>query len=252
MDASYLHRPERPALAYIRTAGTTPDYSTVLFCTGFRSDMTGTKALWFEQQCRLRGQGFVRFDYSGHGRSEGRFEDQTIGAWTGDALAVLDTLTQGPVVIAGSSMGGWIALNVALARPQRIMGLLGIAAAPDFTRWMRAGMMEEQRSALQQDGRISVPSEYSVDPCIITAALLDDGEAHCLLDRTIPLDIPMRLVQGMRDADVPWRIAHRIQNALAHPEKAEIILIEDGDHRLSRPQDLRQLDEQLRIVSGIA
>ncbi len=249
MDASLLRRDGLPGLAYVRTSPA-PDnrLPTLMFCGGFRSDMEGTKALFLEQRARIRGQGFIRFDYSGHGRSEGRFEDGTIGGWTADALAVLDTLTRGPAIVIGSSMGGWIALHLALARPDRVAGIVGVAAAPDFTRWIKAAISPEQHRQLEQTGRFDVPSDYGA-PYPITHALLEDGESHCLLDRRIAIACPVRLLQGMEDPDVPWQTAHRIRNAMAHPKMAEVVLIEHGDHRLSRPQDLERIAQQADALS---
>ncbi len=252
MDASILHRsgPSDPDLAYIRSEGADGNpLPTVLFCTGFRSDMTGIKAVYLERQCRLRGQAFVRFDYSGHGQSGGRFEDGTIGQWTRDALDVLDRLTDGRVIVVGSSMGGWIALNMALVRKDRVAGLVGVAAAPDFTRAMREALTPAQGETLRADGILRVPNHYSDEPYVITAALLEDGERHCLLDGTIDLDIPVRLVQGMADRDVPWQTAHRIRNAMAHPERTDVLLVEHGDHRLSQPENLALIDAQVAALS---
>ena len=253
MSPSYLERENAPRLAYHKLAADDRGaaFPTVMFCGGFRSDMEGTKALFLEDRCRERGQGYIRFDYSGHGASGGDFNDGTIGRWTDDALAVLDQLTQGPVIIVGSSMGGWIALLVALVRPERICGLVGIAAAPDFTRDIYEEEFNDgQRELFAQQGYIDVPSEYSEIPYRINKALIDEGAQHCLLDRGIALKIPVRLMQGMQDSDVPWQKAYRIRNALPDDADAEVLLIENGDHRLSRPEDLTLLDQQVQMLSS--
>lgn len=255
MSIMTLQRPGKPDIAWrgLDAAGDGARLPCLIFCGGFRSDMEGTKAQFLEQECRARGQAFVRFDYSGHGASAGAFEDGTIGAWTEDALAVLDgPAGGGPVVIAGSSMGGWIALLAALARPDRVAGLIGIAAAPDFTRLIREQMDESMRARMNDRGFFNLPGAYDPEPCPITKTLLDEAEAHCLLDRTIPLDIPIRLLQGMKDPDVPWQTAYRIKNALSRPGCAEVVLVETGDHRLSRPEDLRLLGDTVRDISAIA
>ncbi|MCB9990246.1 MAG: alpha/beta hydrolase [Rhodospirillales bacterium] len=252
MSAEYLERDGRPNIAYKRLpgAGQGASLPTVLFCGGFRSDMEGTKALCLEEFCRDRGQGFVRFDYSGHGASEGAFEDGTIGSWLDDTLVVLERLTQGSVLIIGSSMGGWIALQAALTLPDRVKGMIGIAAAPDFTREIYQDELDDaQRALLKTQGYIDVPSAYSDEPYRITKALIEDGESHCLLDKELALDIPVKLLQGMQDSDVPWQKAYRTKNALVDEDRAEVILIESGDHRLSRPEDLALLTGQVDAVS---
>lgn len=252
MSIDFLERPGKPRLAY-RKQPAAPEggaLPAVLFCCGFRSDMEGTKAQYLADQCARRGQAYVRFDYSGHGASGGNFEDGTISGWTGDTLAFLDALTEGPVVIAGSSMGGWIALLAALARPTRVTGVVGIAAAPDFTREIWEDQLDDRgRALMERQGYIDVPSEYSATPYRITKALIEDGAANCLLDKGIGLDIPVRLLQGMQDSDVPWQKAYRIKNAMSDPDLAEVLLIESGDHRLSRPEDLALLDQKIHELS---
>ena len=213
----------------------------VIFMGGFRSDMTGSKALALERMCRDEGRGFVRFDYFGHGQSSGDFTDGTIGRWTDDAVAVLDELTDGPQILVGSSMGGWIMLLAALARPRRVAGLVGIAAAPDFTEeliWQQA--TPEIRATLEQDGVYFEPTEYDDAPYPITLKLIEEGRAHLLLERPIALHCPVRLFHGMRDHDVPWSTATRISDALL-TEDVRIFLVKDGDHRLSRDSDLDRL-----------
>ena len=256
MSINYLSRAGLPRLAYRKTdaapAGGQQEQAlpTVMFCGGFRSDMEGTKAQFLEERCKARGQAYIRFDYSGHGASEGDFEDGTIGSWKDDTLAVLDALTQGPVILVGSSMGGWISLLAALARPERVCGLVGIAAAPDFTREIYHEQFDDaMRAQLAAQGYVDVPSEYSETPYRITRALIEDGENHCLLDREIALDIPVRLLQGMNDSDVPWQKAYRIKNALTSEDRGAVLLIESGDHRLSRPEDLELLDQQTLDLS---
>ena len=238
-----LDRGDGVELAWERSAGAQP---TVVFLPGFRSDMTGEKATMLAAHCAERGQAMLRFDYSGHGSSGGRFEDGTIGVWKRDTLAVID-LTEGPLILVGSSMGGWIALLAALERRERVAGLIGIAAAPDFTETlMWEAMTFEQRATLMRDGVLHVPSQYG-EPTPITRALIEDGRRHLLLDSPIALDCPVRLLHGQRDADVPWELALRIAEDLTSDD-VRVVLVKDGDHRLSRPQDLVLLRETLAAL----
>ncbi len=213
----------------------------VVFLGGFKSDMTGTKASTLDEFCHVRGLGFLRFDYSGHGASGGDFRDGTISRWFADTLAAFDRLTEGPQILVGSSMGGWIMLLVALARPERIKGLVGLAPAPDFTEeliWRT--LSESDRAKLLRDGQLEQPSDYSDDPYIITRALIEDGRKNLLLGGAIAIDAPVRLLHGLNDQDVPHEISLRLQAQLAGADVV-VSLIKDGDHRLSRPQDLARL-----------
>ncbi|MEJ0015635.1 MAG: alpha/beta hydrolase [Acetobacteraceae bacterium] len=217
---------------------------TVVFLPGFRSDMTGDKATSLAAFCAARGQAMLRFDYSGHGASGGRFEDGTIGRWADDALTVIDRLSEGKLVLVGSSMGGWIALLAARARPERVAALIGIAAAPDFTEaLMWAAMDEGQRAVLMRDGVWPRPSQYG-ESYPITRALIEDGRRHLLLDAPIALDCPVRLLHGQADPDVPWETSLRIAERLTGTD-VQVTLVKDGDHRLSRPQDLALLHRTL-------
>jgi pimeloyl-ACP methyl ester carboxylesterase len=236
---------EGARLAYHATPGRGP---TVVFLTGFRSDMTGSKALALEAYCATLGQAFVRFDYRGHGASDGRFEDGTIGAWRNDTLAILDQVVEGPAVLVGSSMGGWIMLLAALARPERVVGLVGIAAAPDFTR----ELMEHRASpgmlaALERDRVWHEPSPYADEPTPITRHLLDEGRHHLLLDADIAIGCPVHLLHGQRDPDVPWQTSLRLAERL-ESDSVIVELIKDGEHRLSRQRDLARLRAALDRV----
>lgn len=231
-------------LAYARLPGAQPG---VVFLPGFRSDMQGAKALFLHAHCAAAGRALLRFDYSGHGESAGRFEDGTIGQWAADAIAVFDALTEGPQVLVGSSMGGWIGLLLARARPDRVAGFIGLAPAPDFTEklmWPAFGAAE--RAAVLEQGVLHLPSQYG-DPTPITRALIEDGRTHNLLDAPIPLACPVRILQGMEDPDVPWMHALKLVEALQSRD-VRLHLIKDGDHRLSRPEDLRLLGETLAAL----
>lgn len=238
------------SLAFERQSGAAP---TFVWLGGFKSDMSGTKAQALAEWAQARGQGFVRFDYSGHGRSSGAFTDGTISAWAGDAVAALDELTTGPLVLVGSSMGGWISLLAARARPERVAALLLIAPAADFTeRLMWASFPAEVRQQIMETGRWERPSAYDPEPYVITRRLIEDGRAHLLMDGSIGFDGPVRILQGGDDPDVPPAHAEALAALIESPDK-RFELIPDGDHRLSRPQDLARLtataDELVRLLS---
>ncbi len=224
-------------LAWQRLNGSSP---TVVFLPGFRSDMTGDKATALAALCQERGQALLLFDYSGHGASGGAFTDGTIGRWAADALAVIDALTDGPLVLVGSSMGGWIGLLAALARPGRLAGFVGVAAAPDFTEaLMWETMLPAERATLERDGVLHVPSAYG-EPTPITRALIEDGRAHLVMGAPIPLRCPVRLLHGQADADVPWETAVRLAQRVEGTD-VQVMLVKDGGHRMSRPADLALL-----------
>jgi pimeloyl-ACP methyl ester carboxylesterase len=213
----------------------------IVFLGGFKSDMTGTKASTLDDFCHARGLGFLRFDYSGHGASGGDFRDGTISRWFADSLAAFDRLTEGPQILVGSSMGGWIMLLLARARPARIKGLVGVAPAPDFTEELIfRTLSEHDRAKLLRDGKLEQPSDYSADPYVITRALIEDGRKNLLLNAPIAIDAPVRLLHGLNDRDVPHSISLRLQERLGSQDIV-VQLIKDGDHRLSRPQDLARL-----------
>jgi pimeloyl-ACP methyl ester carboxylesterase len=189
------------------------------------------------------------FDYSGHGSSSGQFEEGTVGRWTADALAAIDQLTEGPLVLVGSSMGGWVALLCATARRSRIAALVGIAAAPDFTEallWQALSF--EQRAIMMTHGVIRLPSQYG-EPTPVTRALIEDGRQHLVLNAPVELACPVRLLQGQEDPDVPWELALRLAAQIAGTD-VQLTLIKDGDHRLSRPQDLALLERTLIPLLG--
>jgi pimeloyl-ACP methyl ester carboxylesterase len=242
----FLELPGR-RLAYRKRLATdrTRDCTGILFLPGFRSDMAGTKATFLDAFCAERGLPFVRFDYSGHGASSGRFEDGTIGAWAADAIAVIDHVADGSLILVGSSMGGWIMLLAALARPKRVAGLVGLAPAPDFTEaliWNR--MTDEERDKLLRDDRLEMPSDYSDEPTIITRALIEEGRRHLLLSAPIGIRCPVRLLHGMADPDVPHQLSLELAERLVSND-VRVTLIKDGDHRLSRAEDLALLGDTI-------
>jgi pimeloyl-ACP methyl ester carboxylesterase len=239
-----LDRGNGTELAWARLDGTEP---TVVFLPGFRSDMTGDKATALASFCADCGVGMLRFDYSGHGASTGDFLDGTIGAWAADALAAIDALTTGKLILVGSSMGGWIALLSAIARPERVAAMVGIAAAPDFTqRLMWEAMAPSERATLERDGVLYVPSQYG-DPTPITRALIQDGANHLVLTGRIPIHCPIRLLHGQADPDVPWELSLRIAEQVESAD-TRVILVKDGDHRLSRQADLALLRQTVAAL----
>jgi pimeloyl-ACP methyl ester carboxylesterase len=232
-----LVRDDGERLAWRRVEGDGP---TVVWLGGFRSDMGGSKAQALADWAVAKGRDYLSFDYFGHGESSGDFVDGTIGRWRGDALAVIDDLTTGPLVLVGSSMGGWIACLAALARPDRIKALVLIAPAADMTdKLIEPELDDDARAAIARDGVWVRPSGYG-DGDPITRDLLQEGRAWSILPGPVEITAPLRVLQGMADPDVPWRHAFNLALSWAGDDVV-FSLIRDGDHRLSRPQDLRRL-----------
>jgi pimeloyl-ACP methyl ester carboxylesterase len=233
-DVQHLEIGPGLSLAYRHRAGRGP---TLVFLPGYMSDMEGGKACALDAWAEREGRAMLRFDYAGCGASGGKFEEQSLGNWRNDALAMLDEVVEGPVVLVGSSMGGWLMLLVALARPERVAALVGIAAAPDFTGW---GFSDEEKLAILRDGRLEQPSAYSDTPYLTTRIFWESGEALRLLHAPIAIDCPLRLLHGQRDEDVPW--THSIQlSELVRSSDVQAIFVKDGDHRLSREPDIALL-----------
>lgn len=220
----------------------------VMLCGGFRSDMAGTKAAALDAWAMRTGRSFVRFDYRGHGESSGDFTDGTVGLWRDDALLVLDQAGDGPMVVVGSSMGAWIALLAALARPDRVRGLVLVAPAVDFTEaliWDR--LPDDERATLERDGVWLRPSEYSDEPDRITRRLIEEGRRHLLLGGPIPFPGPVRILHGLADETVPWEHGLRTAEAL-ESQDVLVTLVKGADHRLSGPEDLDRLTAALGEV----
>jgi pimeloyl-ACP methyl ester carboxylesterase len=229
----YLHRGSGRRLAFRHRRGDGP---TLVFLPGYMSDMEGSKATALDSWAQARGQAMLRFDYAGCGLSEGEFEAQTLAGWRDDALAAIDGV-EGPLVLIGSSMGGWLMLLCALARPERIRALIGIAAAPDFTDW---GFTSGQKATILEAGRLQEPTPYGEAPYVTTRAFWESGEALKLLGGEIAIHCPVRLLHGLADPDVPWRISIALMERLSCPD-ARAIFVKGGDHRLSRPGDIALL-----------
>ena len=238
----YLTTPQGRSIAYHQRPGNGPG---IVFLGGFRSDMGGTKAVYLDDLAAARGRAFLRFDYSGHGESGGKFEDGGIGDWAEDAIAAITALTDGPQVLIGSSMGGWISLLVARAMPGRVAALIGIAAAPDFTEdGMWASFDDTQRAAMMREGRIAIPTEYDDAPYVITRRLIEDGRERLVLRAPLDLPFPVRLLQGSDDADVPVPVALRLFDHATSPDM-RLTLVKGADHRFSSPECLELLGTTL-------
>ncbi len=249
MEHDVLDLPDGRRLAYRVSPGLTPG---VVFLGGLRSDMTGTKAEHLETWARAEGRAFLRFDYTGHGASSGAFADGCVGDWARDARDAIEALTSGAQVLVGSSMGGWIALLLAKRSPRRIAGLVGIAAAPDFTEdSMWAGMDAGQRLTLEKAGRIDLPSDYSDEPYAITRKLIEDGRGNLVLREPLGLPFPVRLLHGTEDADVPLDVATRLVNHAAGPDM-RLVVLKNADHRFSSPEALALIVRSLEEVLAAA
>lgn len=245
---SFLILPDGREIAYRLSRGKTPG---VVFCGGFRSDMTGTKATAMAEYCESIGRQCLRFDYTGHGQSSGDFAECTIGGWKNDALAIIDQLAPGENILIGSSMGGWIALLVALDRPKMIKGLLGLASAPDFTEnliWQ--ALKPEQQQTLLNEKIIFIPSCNGQEPYPISLKLVDEGRQNLLLQAPIPINCPVRLVHGLNDEDVPWQTSVRLAERLA-TSSLHLTLIKDAGHRLSEPDHINAITAQLSVLLSL-
>ena len=240
-ELQFLETPAGRGIAYRLRQGAAP---TLVFFPGYASDMEGTKALALDAFAGRHGLSLLRFDYSGTGASGGHVEDGTVALWLEDSLAAIDGLTDGPLILVGSSMGGWLALHVALLRKERVHALVGIAAAPDFTDW---GMTDAEKAELQATDRIERPNPYGPEPEVITRALWESGERLRLLDGEIAIDCPVRLIQGEADPDVPLDIAFQTMRALRSSD-VQVTVIKGGGHRLSEPHEI---DAILRTVTGL-
>ncbi|MSP48279.1 MAG: alpha/beta hydrolase [Alphaproteobacteria bacterium] len=242
MSVERLSRPDGHEIAFRRLGGSGPG---IIFISGFNSAMTGIKASWLAERCRDRGHAFLRFDAFGHGESTGRLAEGTVGRWKEDAVAVLDRLTSGPQILIGSSMGAWIAALVAESRPERIAGLVGVAAAPDFTRELiEPSLSAGARAALARDGVWLRPSAYGAEPYPIARRALEEAARHLVLSRRLAFGFPVRLLHGTADSEVPADLSLRLAGAIDGPDTA-VTLVPGGDHRLSGERELALLGRAL-------
>ncbi len=244
-----LERGNSSFIAYNRLDKKNKSLPEILFLGGFHSDMTGTKATFLESFCEKREQTYTRFDYFGHGSSSGSFTQGTIGQWLSDTLAMIDEVTKGPLILVGSSLGGWLMTLAALARPERVRALIGIASAPDFTEeliW--ASLNEGHRKEFIRQGIIQTPSQHEEQGFPITLHLIEEGREHLVLPKAIDIHCPVHLIHGEADKDVPWTFSHRLAQRIKNPE-VTLTLIKKGDHRLNSPLALGRLASLLNEVS---
>ena len=247
----FLQRPDGATVAYNKVAGSQPG---VVFLHGLMSDRDGTKALALAEHCARKVQACIRFDMFGHGASSGRFEDGSVSRWVEDTTAIIDHLTEGPQILVGSSMGGWVMVRAALTRPERVAGLIGIASSPDFTEdLMWAGFSIAERNQLETKGVVNVQSDYEERPYPITRHLIEDGRRNLVLRGPISILCPVRLIHGQKDTAVPWDTSVRLAEQITSND-VNILLVKDGDHRLSEAEDLDRLcvalDEITRRVNA--
>ncbi len=246
VSTQYLERPDKPKLAYVYSAPSSDhaDKPSIMFCGGYRSDMNGTKATYLENWCQEQGLGYVRFDYSAHGQSEGDFKDGTIGSWLQDACDVFESTINGPVIVVGSSMGGWIGLLLTKRYTQWVKAYIGIAAAPDFTeRLYHEELNDEQRRMMDDLGYTEIPNDYSDEPYIFTKQFVEDGKTHLLLTTQQEHTFPIVLLHGLDDTVVPKETPLSIQEHYTAKDGAsfDLVFIDDGDHSLSKAEDLQIL-----------
>ena len=246
-DARFHEMPDGRRIAFRHSAGEGP---TLVFLPGYMSDMAGGKATAIFAEAKAKGRACLLLDYSGCGESSGDFADGTLSRWREEVMALIDAYAEGTVLVTGSSMGGWIMLQLALARPARVIGLVGIASAPDFTRALaEGGLAPEQMLQLELSGFCDLANCYDDgEPYRISRELLEEGNRHCLLDDDcIAIDVPVRLLHGQCDEDVPWQRALQLAEKLRSTD-VEVQLVKDGDHRLSRPVDLARLARALEVL----
>ncbi|KAL1006496.1 hypothetical protein UPYG_G00073120 [Umbra pygmaea] len=235
-SVQYVSRPELPNLAYRRVKGKNPG---VVFLPGFGSNMSGQKAEALEEFCRSLGHSYLRFDYTGHGLSEGLISEGTIGTWKKDVLFVLDELVEGPQIMVGSSLGGWLMLLAAIAKPEKTAALVGISTAADHVVTAFKSLPLEMRKEIEEKGVMKVPTKHSEEGAYtFTTDFLKEAENHCVLQSPLPITCPVRLIHGMKDDDVPWHISMQVAECVLSPD-VDVILRRNGQHRMSEKDDIK-------------
>ncbi|XP_027724364.1 mycophenolic acid acyl-glucuronide esterase, mitochondrial isoform X1 [Vombatus ursinus] len=237
-NLSFLSRPDLPNLAYKKLKGKTPG---VIFIPGYLSNMNGTKAMAIEEFCKSLGHAYIRFDYSGCGSSEGKFEDCTVGKWRKDVLSIIDDIAEGPQILVGSSMGAWLMLHAAIARPQKVAALVGIATAADSMVTQFNQLSVEAKKDIEVKGTWKVPTKYSDDGFyIFQYSFIKEASFHCLLHGPIPVTCPVRLLHGMKDEFIPWQTSMQIADHIISSD-IDVILRKNGDHRMKEKEDIKLL-----------
>ena len=241
-DTKHFAMPDGRRIAYRHIRGSGP---ALVFLPGYLSDMTGGKATALFDWAREQGRACLLLDYSGCGQSEGDFADGTLSRWCDEVLALIESVLDGPVIVIGSSMGGWLMLMVGMKLEDRLAGMIGIASAPDFTDWGRSDM---DKAKLADGETVYDENPYGPDPTPMHSTFWADGQSQRLLGAEIPIDAPVRLIHSQRDTDVPWNISMQLAEAL-RSDDIQVTLLKDGDHRLSREQDIALL---LRTVEALS
>ncbi|XP_044522722.1 palmitoyl-protein thioesterase ABHD10, mitochondrial [Gracilinanus agilis] len=235
---SFLNRPDLPNLAYKRLKGKTPG---VIFIPGYLSTMNGTKAVAVEEFCKSLGHSYIRFDYAGCGSSDGNFQECTLGKWRKDVLSVIDDIAEGPQILVGSSMGGWLMLHAAIARPEKVVALIGIATAADTLVSQFNQLSFEAKKEVEVNGTWKIPSKYSEDGhYLFKYSFIKEAELHCLLHSPIPVKCPVRLLHGMKDDVIPWHTSMQVADRVISKD-VDVILRKNGDHRMKEKEDIKLL-----------
>nr|KAF6381072.1 abhydrolase domain containing 10, depalmitoylase [Pipistrellus kuhlii] len=238
LSVSFLSRPDLPKLAYKKLKGKSPG---IIFLPGFISNMMGTKALAIEEFCKSLGHAYIRFDYSGIGKSEGNFEECTLGKWRKDVLSIIDDLAEGPQILVGSSLGGWLMFHAAIARPQKVVALVGVAAAVDVLVTKFNQLPVEVQKEIELKGVWSIPSKYSEEGVYhIQHSFIQEAKHHCLLHSPIPVNCPVRLLHCMEDDVVPWHTSVQVADRVVSTN-VDVILRKHGDHRMKEKADIHLL-----------
>ncbi|XP_053166654.1 palmitoyl-protein thioesterase ABHD10, mitochondrial isoform X2 [Hemicordylus capensis] len=233
---SFLNRPDQPKLAFNKLKGKNPG---VVFLSGLYSSMNGEKATALEDFCKSIGHAFVRFDYRGCGSSEGIFRECTVGKWRKDVLAVLDELTTGPQILVGSSLGGWLMLHAAIARPEKVVALVGIASAADHLVSTFQQLPVEAKKEAEEKGEWKMPTKHTEEGFYaVPYEVIQEAESHCVLGTPLPVKCPVRLIHGMKDEDVSWQISLKIADRVVSTD-VDVILRKSGEHRMKEPDDIK-------------
>lgn len=247
MTAKFINLTKGRCIAYNQSTGQSPG---IVFLGGYSSDMNGTKSTHMDQWAQMKGISYLRFDYTGHGQSSGQFVDGCISDWFEDALDVIDSLTSGPQLLIGSSMGGWIALLLARIQPEKIAGIVGIAAAPDFTQDFEENRLsKEELGEVRKQGLVRIPTEYSDEGLVVTQKLLQDGHRNFVLNQKLDLPFPVRFLQGTEDKDVDYSVAVNLLNHCSG-QNIRLLIVKGANHSFSSPDCLSIIENAVEDILG--